>query len=124
MRFARGEGYAGYFEVLFTTPPQGNPFWSAAVRREWQLQASRPVDLPVPDWTVEEDWGGQGPEGRGGEENAGAVRDRFTTPSSWETVNGDQGYTERRPMIPETAEPQASFRGLRTQGDAPGELWP
>ena len=108
-------------------PPQGNPFWSAAVQGEWRLRTSRPVDLPVPDWLAEEEWGDYRRfEGQGSDEAAGAMRDRFTTPSSWETVNAEQTQqirTEGQAPGPGVEDRQARFQGLRTQGPAPSELW-
>ena len=108
-------------------PSQGNPFWSAAVQGEWRLRTSRPVDLPVPDWLAEEEWGDYRRfEGQGSDEAAGAMRDRFTTPSSWETVNAEQTQqirTEGQVPGPGVEDRQARFQGLRTQGPDPSELW-
>ena len=104
-------------------PPSSNPFWSARVRSELELQAVRPVDLPVP---LDPEMDGEGPgeerrergrmesrshQARGREmvtemEDSGDRR-IFRTPASWSSQKGGQ---EGNPAL-----------GLRTAGMMPEE---
>ena len=104
-------------------PPSSNPFWSARVRSELELQAVRPVDLPVP---LDPEMDGEGPgeerrergrmesrshQARGREmvtemEDSGDRR-IFRTPASWSSQKGGQ---EGNPAL-----------GLKTAGMMPEE---
>ena len=114
-----------------------NPFWSQRIRAEWDLQAVRPADLPVPEdeetqRQLEQESERQplGDErGRSkGHTRRGSPRRlaTFTTPQSWESGKGvgSAGGLRSAGMMPTSANQeegdQDGLHGRMSQGPEPG----
>ena len=116
-----------------------NPFWSQRIRAEWDLQAVRPADLPVPEdeetqKQLEQEAEGQpledvGARGRSRAPTRGSSPRRlatFTTPQSWESGKGVGSSGELRtaglmPTSEDDAEKAMKGRSSTlSQGPEPG----